>query len=214
MRLYVRDRVLYIPSLHAAWIPAGVEHRVATESINIIFRSLYLDYSGLSDKFYNSVNVFFANSLMREMLLYTERFNLNDPATEHEISFLEALKQLLPKIAKSKIDLHLPTTVNPNLEPVLEYMHAHFGEKISVPKIALLFGVSERTLSRLFKQELRMSLIQYLKLLRMVRAVEMLVQPGKNVSEVAYAVGYESLPSFSNNFTEIMGIRPNSFLSK
>ncbi|MGN6476008.1 MAG: helix-turn-helix domain-containing protein, partial [Flavipsychrobacter sp.] len=56
--------------------------------------------------------------------------------------------------------------------------------------------------------------VQYMKLVRIVKAVEQLSIPGKNVTEVAYEVGYESMPSFSNNFLEIMGRRPNTFLEK
>lgn len=214
MRLYIGDKVLYIPSMHAAWIPMGVEHRVATESINIIFRSLYLDCSGLDDLFYDQVSVFYASALLRQMITYTEKFNLEDTATTHEISFLEALKQLLPQQAQMKINLTLPTTAHPQLAPVTEYIQAHVYEKFSMPDIAGRFGIGERTLSRLFQKELLLPFSQYVKLVRMVKAVEMLIRPGSNVSEVSYAVGYESLPTFSNNFNEIMGIRPNQFLRK
>ncbi len=214
MRLYIKDKVLYIPSMHAAWIPQGVEHRIATESVNIIFRSLYLDYSGLKNSFFDEVSVFYVNTLLREMLLYTERFNLDDKATPHEISFLEALKQLLPQQAETKIRLQLPTTDHPQLEMITDFIRQNLDDKISMAAIARQFGLSERTLLRLFQNEWQLSFSQYVKLVRMVKAVEMLMQPGKNVSDVAYAVGYESVPTFSNNFNEIMGIRPNQFLQK
>lgn len=212
MRLYTHEKVYYIPSFHAAWIPEGVEHRVATESINIIFRTLYLDYSELKDPFYNKVSVFFANPLLREMILYTEQFNLDDQPTPHETSFLEAVKQLLAKQSSQTIALQLPTTDHPQLAAIAAYMADHLDDKLKTGTIAAAFGMSERTMSRLFQKELNMSFVQYFKLLRMVHAVEMLVLPGKNVSDVAYAVGYDSLSTFSNNFNEIMGIRPNLFL--
>lgn len=214
MRLYLKEKVLYIPSMHAAWIPQGVIHRVATESVNLIFRTLYLDYTSLKDPFYKKVSVFYATELLRGMLLYTERFSLDSKATNHEISFLEALKQLLPHEAQTPISLVLPTTEHPQLETVLDFIREHIEEKHSMPMIARRFGLSERTLARLFKSELRLTYSQYQKLVRMVKAVEMLIKPGSQVSEVAYAVGYESLPTFSNNFNEIMGIRPNQFLQK
>lgn len=214
MRLYVKDKVLYIPSRHVAWIPKGVEHMIATESVNIIFRSLYLDYSKLNDPFYNEVSVFYASELFREMLIYTEKFNLDDEATPHEISFLEAIKQLMPQQAQTKISLQLPTTEHPQLGKVTAFIQQHIDDKINMPAVAKQFGLSERTMSRLFQSELQLPFSQYIKLVRMVKAVELLVQPGKNVSDVAFAVGYESLPTFSNNFNEIMGIRPNQFLQK
>jgi AraC-like DNA-binding protein len=214
MRLYTEDKVYYIPSWHAAWIPEGVMHRVATESVNLIFRTLYLDYSELKDPFYKGVSVFYVNPLLREMILYTERFNLEDKATAHEISFLEALKQLVSKQAGASIGLQLPTTEHPQLDEITTFISAHLDDKLKVGEISRQFGMSERTMSRLFQKEFSMPFVQYLKLLRIIRAVELLVMPGKNVSDVAYAVGYDSLPTFSNNFTELMGIRPNLFLQK
>ncbi|MGE5106380.1 MAG: helix-turn-helix domain-containing protein [Sphingobacteriales bacterium] len=214
MRLYTEEKAYYIPSWHAAWIPQGVMHRVVTESVNIIFRTLYLDYNKLNDTFYKKVSVFYANPLMREMILYTERFNLDDAATSHETSFLEAIKQLLSKQAGQSIALQLPTTEHPQLLEITNFLQEHIDYKLKAGNIAAEFGMSERTMSRLFQKEFSMPLIQYLKLLRIIHAVEMLVLPGKNVSEVAYAVGYESLTTFSNNFNEVMGVRPNLFLQK
>ncbi|MBS1556710.1 MAG: helix-turn-helix transcriptional regulator [Bacteroidetes bacterium] len=212
MRLHLREKTRYIPSLHAAWIPTGVEHLVATVSVNIIFRSLYLEYDYLKDTFYDTVSVFYISALLREMLLYTERFNLDDIASNHEVSFLEAVKQLLPAQCPTKIDLHLPTPSLPVLQQIAQYLENNLHQPVSMPDVARKLGVSDRSLSRMFKLDMRMSFVQYLKLLRMVKAVELLVLPGKNVSEVALAVGYESLPTFSNNFYEIMGTRPNMFL--
>lgn len=214
MRLSTEDKVYYIPSWHAAWIPENILHRVATESVNLIFRTLYLDYSELKDPFYNEVSVFYVNPLLRQMILYTERFNLDDKPTPHETSFLEALKQLLSKQAGAAIGLQLPVTEHPQLEEITTFIAEHLDDKLKAGDIAQQFGVSERTMLRLFQKEFSMSFVQYLKLLRIIRAVELLVMPGKNVSDVAYAVGYDSLPTFSNNFTELMGIRPNLFLQK
>lgn len=148
------------------------------------------------------------------MLLYTEKFNLDDKATSHEISFLEALKQLLPQQAETKINLQLPTTEHPQVEAVTDFIQQHLDDKISMAAVVNQFGLSERTMLRLFQNKLQLSFSQYVKLVRMVNAVEMLMLPRKNVSDVAYAVGYESVPTFSNNFNEIMGIRPNQFLQK
>jgi AraC-like DNA-binding protein len=212
MRLYTEEKIYYIPSYHAAWIPAGILHMVATESANIIFRTLYLDYTDLKDPFYKKVSVFYVSLLLREMILYTERFKLDDAVTMHETSFLEAVKQLLAKQSDQSIALQLPTTEHPQLDAITGYMEAHLEDKLKAGDIASQFGMSERTMSRLFQKEFNMPFIQYFKLLRMVHAVEMLVLPGRNVSDVAYSVGYESLSTFSNNFNEIMGVRPNLFL--
>lgn len=214
MRLYTKEKVWYIPSWHAAWIPTGIEHRVVTESVNLLFRTLYLDDSLLKDKFYKKLSVFYAPPLLREMILYTEKFNLSSPATAHEKTFLESLKLLLPEQARNPIQLHLPSSEHPRIQEITDYILSHLDETVSAPQLGLKFGISSRTILRLFQKEMGVSFAQYLKQARIARAVELLVKPGKNVSEVAWEVGYESLPTFSNNFKEVMGVRPNLFLQK
>ena len=88
----------------------------------------------------------------------------------------------------------------------------HLGEKLSVVDLARQHALSTRTVSRLFQQELGMSVISFLKVARVAKALELLSLPGANVSETAYQVGYDSLPSFSNSFFEIVGTRPQAFL--
>lgn len=214
MRLYTADRIYYIPSQHVAWIPEGLEHRVITESSNLIFRTLYMSCNELTHPFYEELKVFFADRLLREMISYTEKFDLATPVTDEEVAVLQAIKMILPERSGSGISLQLPVTELPQMQSVMDYIAERLDEKITTADLATQFAMSERSLSRLFQKELRMPFVQYMKLVRIVKAVEQLSMPGKNVTEVAYEVGYESMPSFSNNFLEIMGRRPNTFLEK
>lgn len=70
---------------------------------------------------------------------------------------------------------------------------------------------SVRSLTRLFKTHLDLSFLQYLKMLRMVKAMELLMETNKNVSEVAFEVGYSSIAAFSNTFQQLVNIRPSDF---
>ena len=214
MRLYVENEIFYIPSWHAAWIPEGLRHKVVTESIDLIFRTLYLDCNSLPDEFYKQVSVFYADTLLREMILYTERWALHGAADTHETTFLQSIKHLLPEKAKNAIGLHLPTIRHPKLLEINDFILENLDQKLKTVEVARYFGMSERTMARLFLKELTMPFSQYIRLLRIIKAVELLVLPGTNVTEVAFSVGYESLPTFSNNFLEIMGVRPNFFLER
>lgn len=212
MRLYTETDVLYIPSRHAAWIPQDVRHRVITESTDLVFRTLYLDCQGLTEPFYGRVSVFHLGSLVREMICYTEKWPLKGEATEQEATFLSAIKLLLPEQATRQVGMHLPTTELPLLRQLIEYLHQSLEEKLRAGAVARRFGLSERTMARLFLKELSMPFLQYLKLIRIIRALELLVQERKNISEAAYLVGYDSVPSFSNSFYEMVGVRPHFFL--
>ena len=57
-----------------------------------------------------------------------------------------------------------------------------------------------------------MTFIQYATILRMLKALKLLLDERMPVNEVANAVGYNSLPTFSNTFTKIVGLRPSEYV--
>jgi AraC-like DNA-binding protein len=48
-------------------------------------------------------------------------------------------------------------------------------------------------------------------MLRMIKAMELLMGSEKNISEVAYEVGYSSIAAFSNTFQQLVNMRPSEF---
>jgi AraC-like DNA-binding protein len=214
MRLYTGNEVCYIPSFHAAWIPEGIRHIVVTESTDLIFRTLYLNHRKLTDPFYKTLSVFHVSHLLKTMIEYTERWPLDrEPGPEQE-AFLRAIKLILPQEAADRVMIQLPATDHELLNQVLEHIRDHLSSLPGASALATRFGISERTMNRLFLKELKMPFSQYIKLFRITRALELLSQPGFNVTEVAEQVGYGSVGSFSNIFHEITGKRPVYFLKK
>jgi len=69
-------------------------------------------------------------------------------------------------------------------------------------------GVSPFYLSRLFSEEMAMTIPQYLRRIRMERAAELLREGRHNVTEAAFAVGYSSLGHFSKSFCKVLGCCP------
>lgn len=65
---------------------------------------------------------------------------------------------------------------------------------------------------RLFKKAYGKTPHQYLTVVRIEKAVELL-QSGQQVSEVCYAVGFDSVSSFSGLFKRIVGQSPSAYLA-
>jgi AraC-like DNA-binding protein len=72
-------------------------------------------------------------------------------------------------------------------------------------------GCSPFYLSRLFSQESGITIQQYIRLIRMERAAELLRTGQCNVTEAATAVGYNSLSHFSSAFHETFGCCPGLY---
>ncbi|MGY0036793.1 helix-turn-helix domain-containing protein [Pedobacter sp. NJ-S-72] len=92
-----------------------------------------------------------------------------------------------------------------------QYLAENLIDIPDMPAVAEKFSLSVRTLTRLFKLHLDTSFLQYIKLLRIVAAMEMLLNGDKNISEVAYAVGYSNIAAFSNSFQQSVNRRPSEF---
>ena len=98
------------------------------------------------------------------------------------------------------------------LKNVITYLEKNIAENISFKNLAEYFDISERTLARLFQKELNMSYIQYFTILRMLTSLKLLLDEKLSVNEVALRVGYSSLPTFSNTFNKVIGVRPSEYV--
>ena len=212
-RLYTPTGSFLLPSKHCAWIPAHMIHMVISSSPNLFLRTLYFKIEPtLTHHFYAQLSVFQVSPLLREMIVYTERWAETTTASNEELSFLQTLKMILPDLQGEAFGLQLPASEHPTIKVCIQYLLENLSEKISVEETAKKFNLSTRTIARLFQQELNMSFTSYLKIARIIKAIEYLSLPNASVSETAYKVGYESVPTFSNNFFEIVGRRPQSFI--
>jgi AraC-like DNA-binding protein len=97
------------------------------------------------------------------------------------------------------------------VERVQAILQARLEEPPSLEELGRDVGVSQFYLSRIFSQEMRMTIPQYLRRLRMERAAVLLREGRHNVTEAAFAVGYSSLGHFSKSFCEVMGCCPTLY---
>jgi len=82
------------------------------------------------------------------------------------------------------------------------------------PSLEMLGGevaCSPFYLSRLFAEELGMSIPKYIRIKRVERAAELMVGQGMNVTDAAMAVGYSSLSAFHKAFQEHFGMSPGNY---
>ena len=97
----------------------------------------------------------------------------------------------------------------------VERVRSILNERLESPptleELSREVGVSQFYLSRLFSEEMAMTIPQYLRRIRMERAAELLRDGGHNVTEAAFAVGYASLGHFSKSFCEVIGCCPTLY---
>jgi len=129
----------------------------------------------------------------------------------------ESLIRLLTIFAK-----HLASSANtlllahvqakaPMIEHARHYIHDHFGDKLSLVAVARTVNMSPSGFSRQFKQATGMNFVQYVALARVEEARDLLKNPHARISEIAFAVGFQSLSQFNRAFKQVIGQSPREY---
>ncbi len=208
----IENTAFYIPFGYFVWIPAGVSHRVSFDDKKIKLLNIYFPNTNTDSDFYKQTGVYAISPIFNEAISLVAKQNNEYTEEDWQYGLLKTINNILPNISNNKFQIKLPTTNNPILIKILEEIHKNYQSKITATEISEKFGLSIRTLSRYFRNELNLSFYQYLKMYRMIVATKLLVNGKDNISGIAYSVGYDSITAFSNSFYKITGYRPSNLL--
>jgi AraC-like DNA-binding protein len=100
---------------------------------------------------------------------------------------------------------------NERINAVYEYVRKNYHKKISLSDISANVNMSEEYFSRFFSKSLMKSFFTFLNEYRINRACKLLIESDKQVSEICYQVGFESIPFFYRQFKKIKNCPPQSF---
>lgn len=97
------------------------------------------------------------------------------------------------------------------LAAAVEFAKARLGEPLTVGDLAAVACMSEPTFYRAFRNEFGETPLSFLTGLRVKRARRLLGEPGRSVTDVAAAVGFNSPSHFIRVFREAVGQTPKQF---
>lgn len=97
------------------------------------------------------------------------------------------------------------------LTRILNHLHKHFDESITIGALCKLGNVSERSLHRLFVKHTGESVSEYLCKLRIGRACMRLAETNLPISMIAFEVGLANLANFNRQFRRVRGMTPSSY---
>ena len=97
------------------------------------------------------------------------------------------------------------------LQKMMEYIHAHYNEKVSLLDIASVASISRSEALRCFRHVVHTTPINYLNDYRLSRAKELLQATADTISSVSEKTGFESASYFCRIFKKKYGISPKQF---
>lgn len=94
---------------------------------------------------------------------------------------------------------------------VISVMREHLTSPLSLGDLADAVGYSPFHLARLFRTTVGIPPGEFRAALRFHHAKRLLVGDGLSVTDTCFAVGFDSLGSFSSRFTALVGVTPATF---
>lgn len=94
------------------------------------------------------------------------------------------------------------------MKALIEYMEKHYMEEIDSESLSKGCNLSESYIRKLFLEYVNETPLGYLRLIRIDKACELLVETEKTVEVIAREVGYPAVSSFMRNFKKITGLSP------
>jgi AraC-like DNA-binding protein len=92
-----------------------------------------------------------------------------------------------------------------------KFIHEHSDEELSLTKVAKFVNISANHFSEKFKEVTGVNFVDYIARTRAEKAGELLQNSNLRISEIAFAVGFQSLSQFNRVFKKLTGKSPSAY---
>lgn len=96
-------------------------------------------------------------------------------------------------------------------QEAMDYIGLHVAEQLEPEQIAAAVGVSSATLKRRFKEDMGMSIRDYVTRRKLQQSRVMLQDNAMSMTEISYALGFSDSSYFSAVFRQYMGCAPREY---
>lgn len=213
IRLSTQDGSYIVPPSRALWVPADMPHSI-TLIEDAELRTIYL-HAWLGP-IWEKCEVLEISPLLRALMLALDTTPDGLPladahAAQRERWIAPLLVDELERATQIRIDVPLPTDTR--LRQLCETLLRAPAGRATLAERAAAIGASERTVARLFQNQLGMSWQQWRQQAILAHALPLLARD-MPVSQVAAASGYATDSAFCAMFKAATGQSPTAFQHK
>jgi two-component system response regulator YesN len=138
-----------------------------------------------------------------------------EPGAPRKLNTLDqysrALESMVDAIGHNKIDFS-ETACRREVLRIDHHIKEHIREKITLSVLSESVNMSENYISRLFKAETGINIIQYINLIKLEKAKELLLIKDNSIKQVSFMVGYDTPSYFNRLFNKLYGINPSDYI--
>jgi len=96
----------------------------------------------------------------------------------------------------------------PRLSAVAAYVRTHLTDRITLADVSRIAGLERKYFSAYFRSKVGISFTEWLRLLRVRRATELIQGRDASVTRLAFASGFRDVRSFERAFKRLVGMPP------
>lgn len=181
----------------------------------INFSKDYIPASLLSDSFSESA-IFRCESIVKELLRIFDLIEAEYQKKEiYSDNVLKCLVNILCYTVSRSEKEELSFISADAVRRATSYIEENYMNEVTLSKAAEICAISGEHLSRLFKKEMNIGFNEYLNLVRLKKAEQMLInEKGKSIFEIAFSCGFSDSNYFSYKFRKHYGVSPKEIRRK
>lgn len=151
---------------------------------------------------------------LRRLMAQTAQLYFNQSSrqrlNEAVMTLLQFLESSFPHIDRNGSEQLSHTSID-RITHVLNYIHLHWNENISVTQLAEQIYVSPNYLSRFFSRYLHTTITDYIGNLRIQHALRLLREEHTSITETAIQTGFPNTSTFIRKFKQQYGLTPKQY---
>jgi len=197
----------YIPHHRALFIPANTEHESWVLNDTKLL-GLYIKPNNKRETPTTS-RVIEASNFFRELILHLKAgFVANKKESVEQCRLIDVLYDQV--WLDQAIELQIPMPQDRRLIPIVNALLENPSNELTLKNWSIYVGASERTLSRLFKNEVHLSYPLWRQKLRLIVSLHLL-EGDMPVQSAAHQVGYNSCSAYIEAFKQTFKLTPQQY---
>ena len=158
-------------------------------------------------------NYYQAASVIREM--NKESYDNPDnlifvKLSEFFMILLKNIRENPPQIPQNYV-VNMQQPIDGSISPLISYVHENFLSLTNIDEIASTFYITSSHLCRTFKKLTGYTVIQYINILKIQRACDLLHSTDKSITDIALDCGFNSTMYFCKTFKSFLNLTPSEY---
>lgn len=229
--LHIEDRTYRYGDEMLTWLPANIPHTTNSDPGHICkWEYLFVDIDSFIRDEMSDCKILASDIIkivnrrgtmktrenhptMAKLILNIVREYRDKPLYYHDSAkgYLKALVIEILRLEEEREQARRNIKLGRYVQTAIGYIEENHAEDIKISDIASFCGLSESHFRRIFEESMNMKPVDYINLVRIKNACDLIRNEDLSMNDVGIRVGYLTPSSFNRNFKRLTGMTPHQW---